>query len=403
VIAITGVGAWSCFGRGTEPILRALAHGRRGLGPLTRFDTDDPWLRTTVGMCAPGWRPGTGRAANAWSHALAEAEAAAATAATQAGLDSAPYSASRVAVLGGTTHGSGGPLDYLRAARTGAPDPELLAWTAAELTRRVARVVGARGPSLALNTACSSGANAIGQAARLLSSGAIDCAVAGGADLVSLVTYLGFNSLAALSRTGCRPLDIDRDGLSLGDGAAFLVLEREADADRRGTRSLGYLTGYACAGEGFHPTAPDPEGRGARHVMRAALAGDGRPSELALVCAHGTGTPANDAAEVAAIGAVATEVDAPGPVRVFSLKATLGHTLGAAGALEAAVTLTAMRRGLVPGTPGLERPVEHEDRLRLDATPTRGETPRLALCNSFGFGGSVAALCLRAARPLQED
>jgi 3-oxoacyl-[acyl-carrier-protein] synthase II len=226
----------------------------------------------------------------------------------------------------------------------------------------------------------------------------LDCAVAGGNDLLSTISYYGFNGLALLSRDGCRPLDVARDGMSLGDGAGYVVLERASDAVARGAPVLGYVVGYACASEGHHPTAPDPEGSCPIRVMAAALGADRAPHELALVSTHGTGTPANDEVEVRAIQAVAKRFSLPGPVDVVSLKSRLGHTLGAAGALELVATLACMRAALSPGTAGLQTPVPHRSPLRLERAPRSFEAPiPLALCNAFGFGGSVASVALRVA------
>jgi 3-oxoacyl-[acyl-carrier-protein] synthase II len=266
--------------------------------------------------------------------------------------------------------------------------------------RRIAYSIGARGPSITINTACSSGLSSIGQAARLLGDGHIDCAVAGGSDLFSLLSYAGFNSLMALDRLGCRPFDSERDGMSLGDGAAYVVLESENDARARGATVRGAITGYACASEAYHATAPDPSGSGALWVMQTALEQDGGARDLTLIAAHGTGTPANDGAELSAIAQLLRSMEIPGPVYVSSIKGQLGHTLGAAGALQVVASLACIAQNLIPGTAGLAAPMPHELPIVLPRKPLRSEQPlRLALCNSFGFGGSVAALCVRGAEP----
>ncbi len=390
-VAITGMSAWSCYGHGVDPFLAAVRAGERGLREVDRFDTDDPWFKTRRAFLADLGRDTLGQ--EAWRRAVETAVEVAARLPPHPGV---------VAVFNGTTHGSNGPLAYMRE-----PDPTLLSSSAAETARRIAQRIGARGPNVTLNTACSSGLNAIGQAAELVADGLADAAIAGGNDAVSYLTFLGFNSLGALTHDGCRPLDAERDGLSLGDGAAYLLLERPEAAAARGAPILGYVTGYASAGEGHHPPAPDPAGPGALRVRprpRQGRAQDGRPADLAWVCAHGTGTHANDGAELTAIDTIAARHGARPEVR--ALKSWLGHTLGAAGALEAVLALGLAHRRYSAPTWGLREPAVPTEYLRLPTEGRRLErVPALLLCNAFGFGGSVAALCLRPspAEPEQGD
>jgi 3-oxoacyl-[acyl-carrier-protein] synthase II len=388
-IAVTGMAAWGCFGRGLPALIAALRKGTRTLGVLDRLP-DSPWMKTRLAMVVPELR----HALDPWPEAVRVAMDLAAEAAADAGLAGSDRSV-RTAVVNGTMHGTEGQLEFARQRMAGnAPDPELLAESAAGTARAIARRLDARGPVVTVSTACSSGLNAIGQAARLVQSGEVHRAIAGGNDLVSVLTHAGFNSLAALSPSGCRPLDVDRDGITLGDGAAYVVLEREEDARRRGARSRGVVTGYAFAGEGYHATASDPDGVCAIRVLSAALAEDGAASELALVFAHATGTLANDANEVRAIQEVVRRASAPGPVDVCAMKSRFGHTLGAAGAIEAVAALACIGESFVPGTAALSRPVPHQPPLRIGGAIER--TIPLALCSAFGFGGSIAALALRS-------
>ena len=396
-IAVTGMATWCCFGRGLGNLVDSLVAGRRQLCPVDRLDTTSSWFRTTIGAQAPSSIATVPSKEDPWQWAVAEAIQTAVDAYADAGLDGSAYNAGRVGVLNATTHGTHGLLLFIQQRLKGStPDPNLLSESAAAVGCQIGRVLDARGPNITVNTACSSGLNSIGQAAQLLLGGQIDCCVVGGNDILTHLTYLGFNSLGVLARTPCRPFDRERDGLTLGDGAAYLVLEREADARRRNARIRAFVTGYASSGEGYHPTAPDPAGRAAIQVMESALAQDARPEELAMVCAHGTGTQANDEMEATAIGSVINNLKVPGPVYVFSLKSWLGHTLGAAGALETVATLACMEQGIIPGTIGLVNPVAHTSALRFPQAPIHPDRyPTVALCNSFGFGGSVASLCLR--------
>lgn len=401
-MVVTGLSAWTCFGRGVAPLLDAIAAGRREPRPVIGIDASDRWFaaKTAMQIEPPRaiHRPYDGRTrevdAHRWPAALAVETALDAVVA--AGRPHAAHPPGRVAVCSGTSHGSNhGLLEHLAQAHAGArPDPRLLADTPAVVALEVAAELGAGGPALTFNTACSAGLNAIGQAFLLVREGRADCAVAGGHDAFSFLSFAGFTSLRALDPDACRPFDEARAGLSLGDGAAYVVLEREDAARRRGASILARLGGYGYTGEGYHATAPDPEGAGVLRAMRAALAGDPAPHELGMVSAHGTGTPANDAAEARAIERLVEQVAARGPVAVFSLKSQTGHCLGAAGAVQAVAAIACMGAGLVPGTIGLTRPLPHGPGVALPAAPARA-TVDLALCNALGFAGSVASIALR--------
>jgi 3-oxoacyl-[acyl-carrier-protein] synthase II len=373
-------------------LVDALRGDARGFRVFDRVP-DSPWMKSRLAAVAREIRSD---APDPWPEAVRLAVEVAAEAVADARLDAAiDAGATRTAIVNGTMHGSEADLEFTRQRLAGDPDPRLHGETAAATALRIARRVGARGPRLTVSTACSSGLNAIGQAARLVACGEIDRAVAGGNDMVNVLTHVGFNSLGALSPGGCRPLDVARDGITLGDGAAYVVLEREDDALRRNAPVRGVVAGYAYAGEGYHPTASDPEGACAVRTLTAALSEDASPRDLAWVAAHATGTPANDEAEVRAVQRVVAHLGIEGPVDVCALKSHLGHTLGAAGALETVAVLACMMHAFVPGTAGLARPVPHAPPLRIGPSAQPRRIP-LALCSSFGFGGSVAALALRA-------
>jgi len=239
------------------------------------------------------------------------------------------------------------------------------------------------------STACSSSANAVGFGASLVQQGA-PWALVGGVDSLCRLTYCGFHALKLLSNAPCRPFDSDRQGLSLGEGAAFLLLEKDQRAKDRGAPILGYVGGWGCSSDAYHVTAPDPEGRGAAAAMRAALADAGiSPSEVDYVNAHGTATPANDRAEAIALEAV---FQGSRPL-TSSTKGATGHTLGAAGAIEAVICVLSLSAGYAPATVGLKN---LDPQLHIRHVPAGGVSARLsvALSNSFGFGGNNAALVL---------
>lgn len=400
--AVTGMGIWSCFGSGVEPLLAALRSGQRGWRPVEGMGAADAWLATDHAMQAVKEEHSDRLSTEEHPWPLQMALSTALAAVKDAGLERVgrclgPYRAERVAVCNGTTHGADhGIVTYLRQrVETGTASPQLLAHATGWVARQIAQETGAAGPNLTLDTACSAGLNAIGQASKLLQSGRADVVIAGGHDVFSYLNFVGFNSLKALDPQGCRPFSLDRQGLSLGDGAGYVVLEPEAQARARGAQIFGVITGYGNGGEGYHPTSPDPEGHGAFRAMQQALRAEDIHA-LRYISAHGTGTPANDGAELSAIQRLLEQRAVQGPVYISSLKRQLGHTLGGAGAMQVVVSLACMSRGLIPGNPGLTNPIPHPPSMVCLAEPLQSASPiPLTLCNSFGFGGSVASLCLR--------
>lgn len=243
--------------------------------------------------------------------------------------------------------------------------------------------LGLEGPCAAISTACSSSAKAFASAARLIEAGVIDAAVVGGVDTLCLTTLYGFNSLQLLSGEPCRPYDAGRAGISIGEGAAFCLLER-SQGSNGGMKLLGM--GESC--DAHHMSAPHPEGLGARLAMQAALDSAGlAPDAIDYVNLHGTGTPTNDASEDQAVVSLMGS-----SVPVSSTKGMTGHALGAAGGVEAALSILAMEAALVPGSPGT-RTIDPELRARYAVRGERRELRRVA-SNSFGFGGSNCALVL---------
>jgi 3-oxoacyl-[acyl-carrier-protein] synthase II len=241
-------------------------------------------------------------------------------------------------------------------------------------------------------TACSSGATAIGFARDLIVQEAASVIIAGGVEPLSRTTYATFNALQALDPQYCKPFDRKRRGLSLGEGAAFLILETLSHALGRKARIHGEILGYGISCDSYHMTAPDPTGSGAVRSMRAALRDAGlSPTSVDYINAHGTATPTNDAMEVRAIQEVFGK-DA-GRIAISSIKSMTGHTLGASGALAAVASLIAIRDGFVPPTIHHETPDPGWD---LDFVPNRARTAGLhtVLINAFAFGGNNTSLLL---------
>ena len=314
-----------------------------------------------------------------------------------------PYDPSRIGCLIGTGIGGIGTLEYgkqmLLEKGPKAVSPlsvPLMMGNAA--TGAVAMRHGLRGQSYAIVSACAAGAHAIGAAARMIQAGDADAVVTGGSEAaLTPLSTAAFGALDALSDTGIsRPFDARRDGFVMGEGAAVLILEDGEKARARGATILGRIAGYGATSDAHHLTAPRPDGAGAADAMKRALedAGYG-PQDVVYVNAHGTSTPLNDRAETNAIKAVLGD-----GVPVSSLKSSIGHLLGAAGAVEAVATLLAMRDRIAPPTLNYEQPDEGLD---LDYVPNEARTldvnghPAVALSNAFGFGGHNAVLCLEAA------
>jgi len=298
----------------------------------------------------------------------------------------------RVAVVLGTALGGVEQLE--RALAPGGRPRQVAGALYDSPAHALARRLGARGPVLTIGTACAAGATALGAGADLLRADVVDVVVAGGYDGLCRFVMRGFDALRSLTRERVRPFDRRRSGLLLGEAAALVLMTRD-----RGTRGpkLGRLLGHASASDGSHIAAPDPNGRGLEFAIRGALDEAAlTPADVDFVSAHGTGTPLNDRIEAEVLrrtlGRRASEVP------VNSIKGALGHTMGAAAALEAVMCLLASREGIVPHTLGLEEP---DPACRLDHVvgSPRATRPRISLSTSLGFGGCNAALVLEAAEP----
>jgi 3-oxoacyl-[acyl-carrier-protein] synthase II len=295
--------------------------------------------------------------------------------------------------------------EFWRATLHEGREPELqrtMESVPAELARRLAQRLGVRGPSLAFTNGCVAASVALGYGADLIRSGQLDVVLCGGSSLVSEEFFALFDSGRALSRTGAlRAFCGERDGLLLGDGVAMVVLESGAHARRRGAEPEIELAGWGMASDGFHVCQPHPEGRGLASAIAQALARAGlAAADIDYVNAHGTGTPFNDKSEALAI------LHALGPhgrtVPVSSTKTSTGHTLEAAGAVEAVATIAALQRGVVPANAGYRVP---DPECALNVITTATPMPlHAALCLNSAFGGlnTAVALCRRGPAPARK-
>jgi 3-oxoacyl-[acyl-carrier-protein] synthase II len=319
--------------------------------------------------------------------------------------DELPYPAERVASILGTGIGGIGTLERGKEIlmEEGAKKVPPLS-VPLMMSNAAAAAVSMRykllGPCHGIVSACSGGADAIGAAKMMIESGLVDAVVTGGSEAaLTPLSNAAFAALDALSVKGIsRPFDKERDGFVMGEGGAILVLEAADTAAERGAKVLGKLRGYGASADAYHLTAPDKTGGGPSRAMIAAMQDAGvEPQDIVYVNAHGTSTKLNDAAETEALKLALRERAYEIPIS--SLKSTIGHLLGAAGAVEAVATILALRDRIAPPTLGLENPDEGLD---LDYVPGSAKPleidgkPAIALSSSFGFGGHNAVLCLEA-------
>jgi 3-oxoacyl-[acyl-carrier-protein] synthase II len=395
-VVVTGVGAVTPLGVGAPTLHRRWSAGELGIsdgeGACLDFDAKD-FL--------------TAKEARRADRFTQLALAACAEALSDAGWeDQRPYPAERIGCVLGTGVGGIGTLtdgqDTLRERGAEYVSPlsvPLMMSNAGAGALSMSHDL--RGPSYAITSACASGAHAIGAAMRMLQCGEADAVVTGGSEAsLTPLARAAFSALDALSKTGIsRPFDARRDGFVMGEGAGVLVLERAAAAGARGARVYGTVRGYASSSDAHHLTAPREDGSGQAAAMTAAMRdADVAPEQIDYVNAHGTSTPLNDRAETGAIKLALGEHAKRIPIS--STKSTIGHLLGAAGAVEAVATLLALGERIAPPTVGLSEPDEGLDldyvpgvARPLDVGRDRGA---LALSNSFGFGGHNAVLCLEA-------
>jgi 3-oxoacyl-(acyl-carrier-protein) synthase len=385
-VVVTGLGVVSPIGGDRESFWRALLGGVVGTAELTRFDTTG--LDASKGGEISAEYQDRERS---MPRAQAFACAAAREAVRDAGVSATTVDRARVGVCFGTVMGTRPAIEsWIRGGAEGDGwlDPSAL-------SRAPALEFGFCGPNAVIPTACAAGNSAISYGVAAIRDGSADAMVVGGADELSLAMLMMFNSFHALAPDAVRPFDLHRRGLMLGEGAAALVIESEAHAAARGVRPYGRVLGYGNFADAYHMTAPHPDGRGAVRSMTAALQmADLTPDDVDYVSAHGTGTPSNDPVEASALRRVMGP--ATDSIGVSSIKSMLGHMQGAAGAVEAASCLLAIRDGIVPPTMNYDTP-DPACALDIVANAPRGCTVEVALNNAFGFGGNIE--CVAFGRP----
>jgi len=398
-LAVTGIGIICSIGRNREEVWRSIVESRAGIGKLTKFpgETFPTDVAAEVGEIAD-LLPIDQRATRRMSRSDLLAVIAANEAIEQANDGAtAPLSRQRAVVstgtsTGGLLEGESFYFDRLVRGRARVPVSRVLQQPTSGPSDAVARALNLGGGVLSNATACASAGAAIGMAADLLRSGHADVAVAGGSYALCRLTYSGFNVLQAVDEQPCAPFAAARKGITLGEGAAYLVIERWSDAVARGATILAELRGYGATCDAHHPTAPHEDGRGAQAAMRGALAEAGADrQQVDYINAHGTGTLLNDSAESKAIAAAVGE-----SVPVSSSKSYFGHTLGASGGIEAVISVLTLQHQLAPPTLRLHAAAADCTLDYIPHTP-RPMTMTNVLSNTFGFGGSNVTLLFRRA------
>ncbi len=394
-VVVTGMGAITPQGNSLDEFWDGVSHGRVAIREVAHLSMDG--YRTTLGgevqnPAAPehGYLNPDGFHDRAIDFTVKAAEEAMAG----CGVEVGSIPAERWGVVIGTCNAGllAGEEWHLRRKRGEKPDPRLVLLVPPQaMAEALSGTFGLRGPVLSVDTACAASANAIGYASELIRGGQADAVLTGGADAFSDILYAGFNSLESLSPEPAAPYSRDRKGLSLGEGSGMLVLMREDLAREHGAPILAEILGYGLSADGYHPTAPHPEGHGAARAIQRALAQGGvSPEEVNYVNSHGTGTSKNDPAETAATK-VGLGEPAARAAAVSSTKSMIGHLLGGAGAIEAVSTVKTLEHQLAPPTANYTE-ADPECDLDYISEGPREMTIDIAVSNNFAFGGANASV-----------
>src|SRR4030043_239694 len=391
-VVITGMGIFCSIGKSVDEFTKSLKEGRSGIGPVTLFDTSK--YPSRIGAEIRGYQPekyfkkrDLKRLSRTDQLGLISAEEAV----KNSGIDS--YPPEEIGICLGA--GAGGMFEaetyHREVLIKGKSRPSLLLSFIPSFTAsRIAERFGFSGPKMTITTACSSSATSVGYGADLIRKGEVKAVICGGSDSLSELTFGGFNSLKAMDPSPCKPFDRKRAGMSLGEGAAILILEDLEEAMKRGPKIYAEFKGYGIGGEAHHITAPEPNGFVEARVMKEAMEEGGVSlDQVDHINAHGTGTPLNDKVETIAIKKAFGE--RAYAIAVSSIKSMVGHCLGSAGAIEAVASVLSIVYNFIP--PTLHHREGDED-CDLDYVPekSREKEVKVVLSNSFAFGGNCTSL-----------
>jgi 3-oxoacyl-[acyl-carrier-protein] synthase II len=397
-VVITGLGLVTPIGAGRELFWGNLTAGANGIGAVESFDTSA--FPVHIGAEVKDFDPAgyvRGRAPETLGRGSQLAVAAARMALEDSGIDVSARDRKRIGVSMGTTSGEPIMVELYNDARkaggvASVPADILPKYPCNVIPSHIAIEFNLHGPCVMIPTACAAGNYAIGNGFDMIRTGRTDLMLAGGADSFSRITYMGFARLGAIAPERCQPFDKNRKGMVPGEGAAVLVLEPLEDALARGATIYAEVLGYGVSCDSHHMTAAHPQGDGAIRAMAMALKESGKTTEdVDYISAHGTGTPTNDRVEAIAVRSLFGE-RAP-KVPMSSIKSMIGHTMGAASAIEAVACSLAIHTGVIPPTMNFEEPDEGSV---LDYVPNqaRQADPGIILNNAYAFGGNNASLCL---------
>jgi 3-oxoacyl-[acyl-carrier-protein] synthase II len=396
-VCVTGIGVVSSIGIGQEEFWKNLIAGKSGVTDVTTFDTSE--FENHKGGEVKDFIPGDFIDDDAIMHmgrASQFAVAAAKLALKDAGLNVGNLKKEKVAVIVGTTMGEGGMIEQIDKCWTAWGEEDVWGLTVSKypsnsISNNVNRSLGIGGVSCVIPTACAAGNYSIGYGYDLIKSGRLNKAIVGGADPFSRIGFTGFGRLYAMSPDKCRPFDKNRKGMIVGEGAGILIIEELNAAINRGATIYAEIMGYGLSCDATHMTAPQVEGI-SKVMKKALLNSQIDKKDIGYICAHGTGTPANDKAEVTAIKEIFS--DSYAALSVSSIKSMLGHTMGAASAIEATACCLAVKHGILPPTINYE---EKDPECDIDCVPNvaKNRDVKIVLNNSLAFGGNNCCLAFQ--------
>jgi 3-oxoacyl-[acyl-carrier-protein] synthase II len=394
-VVVTGIGAISSLGNNIAEMTDSLENGRVKYDaiPQDRFSTSHKLFANNKGFMMD-----YGLYKDSWETDVSIMSEVAVKCISEA-LESAQLSEEELeqhtaGLCIGTSVGASFPIlqRIKKTVEKNEDDYELALYSTPKILGKIARAFKLKGYVSAISTACASGTNSIGRAFDLIENGKAEIMISGGMDIFTELTYTGFNSLLAISKTKCKPFSNTRDGMSLGDGCAILILESLDSALARGAQIYAEIKGYHILNEAYHATAPHPDGKYALKCMKSALAyGSMSVEEVDYINAHGTGTGKNDSAELKACEAFLQEKKSK--TFVGSTKCLTGHTLGAAGSIEAIISILSIRHNaLYANYDATDLP--ESEKIEFVTKNKSGIPLNTVLSNSFGFGGNMASILI---------